>query len=147
MSDEPEIDRRCSSCGVAIRQRALFCPQCGKAVAPADSLAETVDLKIPESTKTYAESADTVALDNSVLESAALSKPVVQPDGPNNNSRIAQSTQAPDGSVRGRVDKLRKASTVVIEQASYDPSLRFLLVAGGLFILFILLLVLSKLLG
>ena len=146
MSDQPEIDRRCSSCGVAIRQRALFCPQCGKAVASADSLAETVDLKIPDSAKSFAESADTVALDSSVLESSALAKPAVQPDSPNNNPRNIQPAQT-DSSVRNRVDKLRKASTVVIEQASYDPSLRFLLVAGGLFFLFILLLVLSKLLG
>ena len=46
-----------------------------------------------------------------------------------------------------RVEKIRQASTVVIEEASYDPSLRFVLVALGLFVVFIILLVLSKVMG
>ena len=46
-----------------------------------------------------------------------------------------------------RVEKIRQASTVVIEEASYDPSLRFVLVALGLFVLFVVLLVLSKVMG
>jgi hypothetical protein len=46
-----------------------------------------------------------------------------------------------------RVEKIRHASNVVIEEASYDPSLRFVLVALGLFVLFIVLLVLSKVMG
>jgi hypothetical protein len=52
-----------------------------------------------------------------------------------------------EDSVLGRVEKLRKVSTVVIDQAAYDPSLRFLLVAGALFLLFLLLLILSKVMG
>jgi len=35
----------------------------------------------------------------------------------------------------------------MFEEASYDPSLRFVLVALGLFIVFIILLVLSKVMG
>ncbi len=46
-----------------------------------------------------------------------------------------------------RVEKIRQVSTVMFEEASYDPSLRFVLVALGLFILFIVLLVLSKVMG
>ena len=49
--------------------------------------------------------------------------------------------------VRGRVEKLRKVSSVVIDQAAYDPSLRFILVAAALFLLFLILLILSKVLG
>jgi hypothetical protein len=49
--------------------------------------------------------------------------------------------------VRGRVEKLRRVSSVVIDQAAYDPSLRFLLVAAALFLLFLILLILSKVLG
>jgi hypothetical protein len=49
--------------------------------------------------------------------------------------------------VLGRVEKLRKISSVVIDQAAYDPSLRFLLVAAALFLLFLLLLILSKVIG
>jgi hypothetical protein len=47
----------------------------------------------------------------------------------------------------GRVQRIRKVSSVVIDQAAYDPSLRFLLVAGALFLLFLILLILSKLIG
>ena len=87
---EPEISRRCSSCGVSVRQHAMFCPQCGKAMP-----------EIPPTSE----------------------------------------------GVRGRVEKLRKVSSVVIDQAAYDPSLRFLLVAAALFLLFLILLILSKVLG
>ena len=52
----------------------------------------------------------------------------------------------PDG-VKGRVEKLRQVSSVVIDQAAYDPSLRFLLVAAAFFILFLVLLILSKVIG
>ena len=46
-----------------------------------------------------------------------------------------------------RVERIRTVSTTVIEEASYDPSLRFVLVAVGLFVVFIILLVLSKVMG
>lgn len=46
-----------------------------------------------------------------------------------------------------RVGQIRQVSTVVIEEASYDPSLRFVLVALGLFVVFVILLVLSKVMG
>ena len=59
--------------------------------------------------------------------------------------RATRSTRAGfESNVLGRVEKLRKVSTVVIEQAVYDPSLRFLLVAGALFLLFLILLILSR---
>ena len=59
---------------------------------------------------------------------------------------LAAPTRPPDG-VRGRVEQLRKVSSVVIDQAAYDPSLRFLLVAAVSFILFLVLLILSKVIG
>ena len=49
--------------------------------------------------------------------------------------------------VKARVEKLRHVSSVVIDQAAYDPSLRFLLVAAVFFILFLVLLILSKVIG
>jgi len=49
--------------------------------------------------------------------------------------------------VRGRVEKLRHVSSVVIDQAAYDPSLRFLLVAAAMFLLFLVLLIMSKIIG
>ena len=49
--------------------------------------------------------------------------------------------------VRERVEKIRHVSSVVIDQASYDPSLRFILVAAVLFGLFLVLLIISKVIG
>jgi len=99
---EPEIARRCITCGASVRQHAMFCPQCGNPISE-------------------------------VVETAPA--PVAAP------------APAPEGGVRGRVEKLRKVSSVVIDQAAYDPSLRFLLVAAALFLLFLILLILSKVLG
>ena len=49
--------------------------------------------------------------------------------------------------VKGRVEKLRQVSSIVIDQAAYDPSLRFLLVAAAMFLLFLVLLIMSKVIG
>lgn len=49
--------------------------------------------------------------------------------------------------VRERVEKIKHVSSVMIDQAAYDPSLRFLLVAAVLFLLFVVLVILSKVLG
>lgn len=109
---EPEIARRCSTCGASVRQRAMFCPQCGNSIPQAPAPATTTIPQIPET----------------IIETAPA--PKVHDDG-----------------VRGRVEKLRKVSSVMIDQAAYDPSLRFLLVAAVLFLLFLVLLILSKVIG
>ena len=101
---EPEIARRCTACGVTVRQHAVFCPQCGN--------------PIPETPVTTVVPAP---------------QPPPQP-------------RQHEG-VKGRVEKLRHVSSVVIDQAAYDPSLRFLLVAAAFFILFLVLLILSKFIG
>jgi predicted RNA-binding Zn-ribbon protein involved in translation (DUF1610 family) len=46
-----------------------------------------------------------------------------------------------------RVERIRHVSSAMIEGATYDPSLRFVLVALGIFIVFVILLVLSKVMG
>lgn len=90
---ELEITRRCTACGVILRDRALFCPQCGEEVpvSPADN-----------------------------------------------------TTQNPDEEISS-VEKWRQISTTVIDEAAYDPSLRFVLVAALLFILFLVILIMSEL--
>ena len=100
---EPEIARRCTTCGASVRQHAVFCPQCGDSI-PTQTIVD-----------------------------AAPTQPLVP-------------ARPPDG-VKGRVEKLQKFSSVVIDQAAYDPSLRFLLVAAAFFILFLVLLILSKVIG
>lgn len=109
---EPEIARRCSSCGASVRQRAMFCPQCGHPIPHAEAPVTTATPLIPET----------------IMETAPA-------------------PQVHEDRVRGRVEKLRKVSSVVIDQAAYDPSLRFLLVAAVLFLLFLVLLILSKVIG
>ena len=157
MSD-PEIDRRCTTCGATVRSRALFCPQCGQPVARHDELADTIDLKRPEANRSVSETADTIAIDRSMLDApspttveppatVASSYPSIPIQSPSTQPGSRRAHGAVDTDARGRVERLRKASTVVIEQAHYDPSLRFLLVTAGLFLLFLLLLVLSKMLG
>ena len=110
---EPEIARRCPSCGVSLRQRAMYCPQCGQHIGD------------PEPVET-SQTAPTQSL-HAVTHSSAL-------------TGVAEN-------VRERVEKIKHVSTVVIDQAAYDPSLRFLLVAAVIFVLFLILLILSKVIG
>lgn len=100
----PEIARRCSACGVSLRQRALFCPQCGQKTGDTE-ISDIRDIR-----------------DTQVLE----------PQIPENSSRL---------------DKIKHVSSVMIDQAAYDPSLRFLLVAAILFVVFLVVLLLSKVIG
>jgi zinc-ribbon domain len=109
---EPEIDRRCTACGVSVRQHAVFCPQCGN--------------PIPEAAVTTTTTATDTILDHT--------PPPPRP------------TRRHQG-VKGRVEKLRHVSSFVIDQAAYDPSLRFLLVAAAMFLLFLVLLIMSKVIG
>ncbi len=44
-----------------------------------------------------------------------------------------------------RVQKVRQMSSVVLDEAGYDPSLRFVLVAAALFVLFLVVVLLNKL--
>ncbi|MFN2576055.1 MAG: hypothetical protein ABR607_00020 [Pyrinomonadaceae bacterium] len=63
---------------------------------------------------------------------------------------LHRASDAARGAIEGnvkRVEKIHHASTVMFEEAHYDPSLRFVLVALGLFVIFVLLLVLSKVMG
>jgi hypothetical protein len=48
------------------------------------------------------------------------------------------------GNVKQSVGKLRDISSVVAEEASYDPSFRFLIVAAVLFILFLVIVIISE---
>ena len=124
----PEIARRCTTCGATVRASAAFCPQCGNPITDASPVAET-----------NFDTAPTEALRLDPAATQPLSA-VVPPQTQN------VPTTAPDG-VLGKVEKFRKVSSVMIDQAAYDPSLRFLLVAAALFVLFLVLLILSKVIG
>lgn len=59
----------------------------------------------------------------------------------------ASAREKSEGKIAPRVEKLRHASGAMLEEASYDPSLRFVLVAIAIFLLSLLLLLLNRLLG
>lgn len=184
---EPEIARRCASCGASIRVRAFFCPQCGKALdeqkthskkASADAKTEMLpgnNVPVTETqpntptkdkaqqTSSEAEAAEATVLEQSPpnesfavssTEGAARTEPLdvtmkgdashIAPTAPlDSNKELARHAVKDD--VLHRVENLRQISSVVIDEAAYDPSLRFVLVAAVLFILFLVILVLSEL--
>ena len=96
----------------------MFCPQCGQKTGETD----TADTQILEPPSRDVQPHEDPSLTTSALTGVA-------------------------DNVRGRVEKIRHVSSVMIDQAGYDPSLRFLLVAAVLFVVFIVVLILSKVIG
>ncbi|MEP6707891.1 MAG: zinc ribbon domain-containing protein [Pyrinomonadaceae bacterium] len=160
---EPEISRRCPSCGASLRGHALFCPQCGEPLTqPKESSSPTEE----RSAASSAIEADKSDAQGATAEATAGQKAAEPNRGKSDSARNQDSAGATapapgkarkqiqrartaargalDDNVRPRVDKIRNASSFVLEEASDDPSLRFVLVAGALFLLFVVLLVLSK---
>jgi zinc-ribbon domain len=195
---EPEIARRCLSCGASVRQSAAFCPQCGQVLGKREpDYVPEAQLHAPDETTTIDESQRDRHYDNETAptvwapappeaaivrrdeESAEPAPPLLletRPIGPNEmppafeTRPLITNTAPPDQTladlptpnivgpdkaaasgnqrqVMRRVEKIRKVSSVMIDQAAYDPSLRFLLVAAFLFIMFVMLMILSKVVG
>ena len=154
---DPEIDRRCASCGASVRPSAAFCPQCGQPIpSHSDSIdgRKTPDLSETQPLRAVPDIGETLPLRSmqDFTETKPLAAPpptLVNPTQAETNLKPARPTvhRAPEPESKGPVGKLRKASSVVLDQAAYDPSLRFLLVAAALFLLFLVLLILSKVMG
>ena len=151
----PEISHRCPSCGATVRERdALFCPECGKALkdnSPAPAVSEPNKI-VENATTAAARSESPPVSPPSQVETTPSSHP--QRIAEKTRETLHRASAVASAAARGvieepvkRVEKIRHASTHVIEEASYDPSLRFVLVALGLFIVFLILLVLSKVMG
>ena len=180
MNVEPEISRRCPSCGASIRVVGAFCPQCGKPVpqsktvsepagtsertseipssetatinlsgAPTADLADDHDLPdigktLPLDPRMYDEPSH-VAPSTAALASAKteiLPRTRAVPRNAMGRARAAGETLG--GNVKQSVGKLRDISSIVAEEASYDPSFRFLIVAAVLFILFLVIVIISE---
>jgi zinc-ribbon domain len=178
---EPEIARRCPTCGASIREVAHFCPQCGKELPPAKAApAETpAAAELPETTskdtspleasdvKSQQKSmSDTVVIERpakepeastpspSLSDTVAIERPAAKPKsaaGPRVRGAVGAKVQQAttlargvEGDVKNRVRQVRKISGVVIDEAGYDPSLRFVLVAAVLFVLFLVIVLLNK---
>jgi hypothetical protein len=147
---EPEIDRRCTLCGASVRPRAAFCPQCGQQVPQQSRAADTqIELSEPQA---IVNTNDTVPLIRESVPDLFETKPltaipaaIAPPPQPKPEVQNIPTVSEP--APKGRVDKIRKASSVVLDQAAYDPSLRFVLVALAFFLLFLFLLLMSKVLG
>ena len=139
---EPEIARRCTSCGVSVRKSAMFCPQCGNPIAGHQSGSPIATHETADDSQTaQTQALHTVATADdespSQRSQTAPTQAIHPPPEPAAHPSVVEN-------VRERVEKIRHVSSVVIDQAAYDPSLRFLLVAAALFLLFIVLVILSK---
>ena len=119
----------------------MFCPECGKALAPVEP----------------ASGPETAPADP-VIGKSQTDQPVEPASKPGTRERtrerLHRASSVASSVARGalednvkRVEKIHHVSTAMIEEATYDPSLRFVLVALGLFMIFVILLVLSKVMG
>jgi hypothetical protein len=172
----PEISRRCTGCGAAVRANATFCHQCGNPVnrptaASDNGLAASVEgtadgrsagvepdaqgvLKAPldgETASVIGPAKDGPPQGLAVEEQAASESSANAAGGESARARLqrarAVARDAMEEKVAPRVEKLRQTSSVVLDGASDDPSLRFVLIAAALFILFLILFFISKMLG
>jgi predicted nucleic acid-binding Zn-ribbon protein len=143
---QPEISHRCASCGASVREPAMFCPDCGKPLSqPASEpepqvAAETpapavANVSAPDSGKELNRPADPV------------SKAGTYGKARDSLHRASTATREALADNVKRVEKIRHVSSVVLGEATYDPSLRFVLVALGIFVVFLVLLLLSKVMG
>jgi predicted nucleic acid-binding Zn-ribbon protein len=167
----PEILHRCESCGATIREAAMFCPECGQPLAitkqeepsvndqtsaapPADAAASAPKESLPSSSvENHAADADkTVAVEIAKADNEPAKAAIPERHGARERTRetLHRASTAARGAIElpvKQVEKIHHVSTVMLEEAHYDPSLRFVLVALGLFLLFVILLVLSKVMG
>ena len=169
---QPEISRRCLSCGAAVRSEAMFCPECGQPLSRAgQDLAQTIASDAPAVVSEAPESAKADQTSPAAVTPSNETQAKTDKT-PSTSIRLSPDRQSPAAGERlktakaretlhrastvargalednvKRVEKIRHVSSVVLEEAHYDPSLRFVLVALGVFIVFLILLVLSKVMG
>jgi len=143
---QPEISHRCASCGASIREPAMFCPDCGKPLSEAP----------PEPEPQPAAEASAPAVANVTAQDAArkldppadpVSRAGTYGKARDSLHRASTATRVALADNVKRVEKIRHVSSVVLGEATYDPSLRFVLVALGIFVVFLVLLLLSKVMG
>jgi hypothetical protein len=154
----------------------MFCPECGKPLSSASeastqsatSEASNTSAIIPEESFPPKNASEAQPVTTSVESresglniSASPKKTGAKADAPvssgshpgareRTRERLHRASDAARGAFEDnvkRVEKIHHVSTAMLEEASYDPSLRFVLVALGLFVVFVILLVLSKVMG
>ncbi len=122
------------------------------AVLPPAEAAENVADK-SESEPVVVRPEDGAPAKASLMEKDSANEPVIE-DRHTARERTRETLQRASTRARGalegnvkRVEKIHQVSSVMFEEAHYDPSLRFVLVALGLFVVFVILLILSKVMG
>jgi hypothetical protein len=145
----------------------VFCPECGKplkassakidavgeaAESPARRRADGVGTAPAMTTSSIpGEPAQELPAQDALGENPSLAESNISPASEvlasSKRPRITAARDAAQGKIAPRVEKLRQASNVMLEEASYDPSLRFVLVALAIFLLSLLILLLNHLLG
>lgn len=155
---DPKIARRCPTCGASIRDEAFFCPQCGKDLSPAGAQPEQ---SVVHQTQTEPLHQNTAPLSDTLNDelSNKLNDTLAEPRRGSQKSPVKAgapprgavgaklqraTTRVREGEVGQRVKKVRQISSVVLDEAGYDPSLRFVLVAAILFILFLVIMLLNR---
>ena len=174
---EPEIARRCPTCGASIREVALFCPQCGNpqprrqaqtAAEPDIDSKNTAPLEDQEVLSPDRSFSDTIAIERfdkptspdepgSMADTMVIERPERPPQtsaGPGVRAAVGAKIQRAttiardvEGDVIHRVQKVREVSSVVLDEAGNDPGLRFVLVAVIVFVLFLFIVLLNKLIA
>ncbi len=127
---------------------------------PTSDSASTKSSKPPAKAKAANDPmSETIAIDRkpkSLSDTVAIERPKSPGKGPTNRPRGAVGAQIKratniargvEGDVIHRVQKVREISHVVIDEAGYDPSLRFVLVAAALFLLFLVIVLLNKIIS
>ncbi len=168
---EPYIARRCQSCGASIRERAFFCPQCGKSLTDSPEPRSGSEAgKANHSKAAVTAPLNEVPEQREQLDTKPEAKKAVKPlppkPRPASGAPPAKPVEGPvsqvlagardkvqratgvarhvGGDVVQRGQKLREISHVVRDEAAYDPSLRFVLVAAILFVLFLVIVLLNR---
>jgi hypothetical protein len=160
---QPEISHRCASCGASIRdfpEQAMFCPECGTPVPPRAEKTDPLIVKTTDAAtaepppKPSAVPGPGDETSEAPAAQAGAGGKSSGDDRHRTRERTRETLHRASSMARGaiednvkRVEKIHHVSTVMLEEAHYDPSLRFVLVALGLFVVFVILLVLSKIMG
>lgn len=153
---QPVIARRCQTCGASLREADAFCPQCGGELPWPQSPTQPTPAQDSVNQVTQPLLRDTVALDQpkpAIVKEQSKERSerkVGQAALGSVGARIHRATTIArdvEGDVVHRVQKVREISSVVIGEAAYDPSLRFVLVAAAIFVVFLVIVLLNKLIS
>ena len=156
----------CPQCGEELAQQKLEENQTTSVITtPLTELSPARDETKPEDQPPPSEAEEPAAMKGASKPTPDVIKPIKETTASNSRAGKPPPGKAQAGKVRNkiqrattlardvegdvlhRVQKVRQISSVVLDEAGYDPSLRFVLVAAALFLLFLLVLVLNKLIG